>query len=177
MSSGQHLYKHSSAAPTFDWLVTFIQTSAAAGTAPGPNQHGVDDATGAASGPAPTALQTPAAAPRSDPTAGQATGDAGATGYPPDKRIAGAATTPPPPPPKVALVAVGQNETATSKLRPPQRRVITLRPRMVRVSNATLMFPSKGSMKEALVMGRQRTLRSAPATSRARRNMAAREPR
>jgi len=68
-------------------------TSTAAGAAPGPNQRGVDDATGAASGLAPTAPQARATAPHSGPTAGQAIGDVGATGYPPDKHTAGAATT------------------------------------------------------------------------------------
>jgi len=66
-------------------------TSTAAGdTAVGPNQRGVDDTTGAASGPAPTAPQGPAAAPRADPNAGQTRGDAGANGYLPDKRTAAA---------------------------------------------------------------------------------------
>jgi len=69
-------------------------TSTAAGATPGSNQRGVDDATGAVSGPAPTAPQAPATAPRSDgPTSGQARGDAGTTGYPPDKQTAGTATT------------------------------------------------------------------------------------
>jgi len=144
-------------------------TSTAAGASPGPNQRGVDDATSAASGPALTTPQAPAAAPRSGPTAGQATGDAGATGYPRQAdrwRRYYSATT-----------AEGGTRGRRSEQHGNEQIATTAAPRMVRVSNATLMYPSNGSMKEALVMGRQRTLRSAPAMSRARRNMAARQPR